>query len=191
MPRCPLRVEPANDCRAHDAEIVLDCPARNGDRRSSSHNGCSARNPTTRLRAAAFRHRPVELPHRRRLGLHRLGGPLQTVRRRRSDGQDSSALRAGVPAPDGRAGSLGPDARGAGPSTRGPVCQPSGVLERGFDEGGGAHASSAASRSRSDCCAAAASSGLPAFRASSSDASISFRASSLRPRSAFAIPRLP
>ena len=57
--------------------------------------------------------------------------------------------------------------------------------------GGGAHASSVASRSRSDCCAAAASSGLPAFRASSSDASMSFRASSLRPRSAFAIPRLP
>ena len=24
MPRCPLRVEPVNDCRAHDAEIVLD-----------------------------------------------------------------------------------------------------------------------------------------------------------------------
>ena len=50
--------------------------------------------------------------------LTRFCGHLQTVRRRCSDGENSFTLRAGVPAPDGRAGSLGPYARGAGPGVR-------------------------------------------------------------------------
>ena len=48
----------------------------------------------------------------------RLSGHLQTVRRRCSDVENTFALRAGVPAPDGRVGPLGAHARRAGSRVR-------------------------------------------------------------------------
>ena len=49
-----------------------------------------------------------------RVKLPRFGGHLNTVRRRCPDVETPPALRAGIPASDGRAGARGPHARGAG-----------------------------------------------------------------------------
>ena len=49
------------------------------------------------------------------LKLIRFGGHLNIAQRRCPDVEETTAVRAGVPAPDGGAGSHGPHARGAGP----------------------------------------------------------------------------
>ncbi len=56
-------------------------------------------------RLSDFRHMTVELP--------RFGGHLDIAQRRCPDVEETTALRAAVPAPDGGAGSCGPYARGA------------------------------------------------------------------------------
>ena len=78
------------------------------------------------------------------LKLPRFGGHLNTVRRRCPDVEESSALRAGVPASDGRAGARGPHARGAGTRVRvlcasGPQLGAAGRSRRGSSRGRSEH----------------------------------------------------
>ena len=61
---------------------------------------------------------PTRRAAARRLELIRFCGHPDTVVRRCSDVEETTAVRAGVPAPDGRAGSSGPHARGAGSRVR-------------------------------------------------------------------------